>query len=251
VVLSGACALHVESSRTTVVAPAGISTGPDIPPNESSVRTSPNLAGCPSAMRWIAGGWFDGREIAGFCMDESEVTVAAYRRCVEAGTCEARATWRTFDLEGASGCNYDASDREDHPMNCVSVDDAVDFCLGFRRRRLPGAREWLWAARGRDEGRIHPWGGDSPTCARAVMFEGAEGCGRGGTAPVASRRAGVSRDGLHDLAGNVWEWTLAGTMHGGGWNLDVPHALRSESARRGAPGSRFSYTGFRCVFVPW
>lgn len=67
--------------------------------------------------------------------------------------------------------------------------------------RLPSEVEWEAAARG-DQGRTYPWGDEPPTDQRAVF-----GRGPGQTLPVGTHPAGVTPLGVHDLAGNVDEWT--------------------------------------------
>ena len=37
---------------------------------------------------------------------------------------------------------------------------------------------------------------------------GAQGCGKGGAWPVCDKTAGMSTQGLCDMIGNLWEWTL-------------------------------------------
>lgn len=135
--------------------------------------------------------------VSAFEIDETEVTVAAYGACVAAGKCgEPSATW--------SNCNWKASGREQHPVNCVDWSQAKAFCA-WAGKRLPWEAEWERAARGSD-GRVYPWGNESATCERAVMSEGIGGCGEYGTWPVKSKLPGASPYGAHDMAGNVWEW---------------------------------------------
>src|SRR5690349_5871447 len=57
-------------------------------------------------------------EVAGFWLDKTEVTVAAYRVCEAAGVCT---NPYPFD-----GCNAWGRDR--HPMNCVGTSEAETYC---------------------------------------------------------------------------------------------------------------------------
>jgi len=88
----------------------------------------------------------------------------------------------------------------DHPVTEVTWEGARRFAA-WAGGRLPTEVEWEAAARGRD-GRTYPWGDAAPSARRAVS-----GRGSGETLPVGSRPDGVGPGGIHDMAGNVDEWT--------------------------------------------
>jgi len=186
--------------------------------------------------------------LASFEMDVTEVTTAQYEACVRAGTCQAAATYSTY-------CNAGKSDRQGHPINCVSWVDATAFCT-WAGRRLPTEEEWEYAARG-TYSRTYPWGSaapDSQLCWNRLS-SGQGTCG------VGSFAAGKSPFGLHDMAGNVWEWTstaicpytkkncaeAARVYRGGSWNIGDPSYLRASDRVGNARAIRFDFLGFRCA----
>ncbi len=135
--------------------------------------------------------------VSSFSIDRTEVTVGAYRACVERGACPPPTIVSTL-------CTFTAGDDE-RPMNCVSWDEAATYCAA-RGDRLPTEAEWELAARGTEE-HLYPWGDRQPTCEAAVSRRGehtAEGCADL-PLPVSPTR-GCSRLGVADLAGNVEEW---------------------------------------------
>jgi len=129
------------------------------------------------------------RTLPAFRIDRTEVTNAAYRACMRAGRCvDPRPLGERF-----------ADPRQ--PVVGVSWFQARAYCT-FARGRLPTEAEWEKAARGPD-GRTYPWGETYPTLRYAVFGRGET---RGHPDPVGIHRAGDSPYGVHDLAGNVWEW---------------------------------------------
>ncbi len=136
--------------------------------------------------------------VPAFEMTMTEVTVAQYQACVDAGAC-------TEPSQCGSFYNWGVAGREDHPVNCVNWQQAVDFC-GFAGGRLPSEAEWEYTARGGGQDITYPWGEDIPSCIYAVINDGGAGCGMDRTWAVCSKPAGNTAQGLCDMAGNVFEW---------------------------------------------
>ena len=116
---------------------------------------------------------------------------------MDAGECE--------PPPSASFCNWEADGRDDHPVNCVHRGDARAFAA-WVGGRLPSEAEWEYAARSGGRDQAYPWGDETPTCERAVMYDGGGGCGEERAWPVCSKPAGDSAQGVCNLADNVWEW---------------------------------------------
>lgn len=88
----------------------------------------------------------------------------------------------------------------DHPVVCVSWDDAAAYCQ-WAGLTLPTEAQWEKAARG-PEGFKYPWGDTwDDTLCRNNRDRGSET-----TAPVYSYPSGVSGYGIYNITGNVWEW---------------------------------------------
>ena len=129
-----------------------------------------------------------------FLLDQTEVTVAAYQAyCTAKGNCAQVGT--------ASGCNFGVPGREQHPINCVTWDQAVAYCDSLGKR-LPTEIEWEYAARG-PLSPEYPWGATAPTT--DLCWNRTSTCEVG---QFSSTLLGaVVADGLYDMGGNVYEWT--------------------------------------------
>jgi formylglycine-generating enzyme required for sulfatase activity len=216
-----------------------------------------------------------------YWIDQREVTVAEYLRCVDAGKC----TRPPYDSGGKRFA------RPDFPVSYVTWEDARTYC-GWRGKRLPTEAEWERAARG-VEGRQFPWGNgynrrvsnhgllgttyrvwmDMLRGLRREKVSTPEHDGRDGfmeLAPVGSFPDGRTPDGIDDLAGNVAEWVSdlyeprheAGAVTNpqgpgqsrspfrvirGGSYLHAAPWLRGAARLMASPEERMPWLGFRCA----
>jgi formylglycine-generating enzyme len=116
------------------------------------------------------------------------------------------ASWR--HPEGPAS---DLRGRENHPVVHIAYEDAVAFAK-WAGKRLPTEAEWEFAARGSLDSKRFAWGDEFRPDGKYMANtwqghfpnrnDGADGFK--GTSPVASFAPNAY--GLHDVAGNVWEW---------------------------------------------
>lgn len=149
-------------------------------------------------------------KVRSFQLARTEVTVTQYRACVRAKKCGAEQLALTGSVGRAKRstlCNWGSKRGGDHPLNCVSWQQARNFCR-WVGGRLPTEAEWEYAARGGGMAWLYPWGNETADCSRVVMTSAdrQRGCGRNHTWPVCSKPKGHSEHGLCDLAGNVSEF---------------------------------------------
>ena len=224
-----------------------------------------------------------------FAVGKYEVTRGEFERFVEAsGHSMGNSCWTYEDgkLKDRSGRNwrnpgYRQTDRD--PVACVSWKDAKSYVRWLSREtgqeyRLLTESEWEYAARAGTRSSRH-WGENvSGQCSyangadrKAQETRNADWIvpcddGFAYTAPVGS--FGANGFGLHDMAGNVWEWvedcwhgsyngapsdgsawTSGGNcskrvLRGGSWG-NGPGFLRSANRNRVVSGYRYINYGFR------
>jgi len=98
-------------------------------------------------------------------------------------------------------------DDPDYPVVSVNWFEAQKYCLWLKgmtgqHYRLPTEAEWERAARGGEEGRLYPWGNDSPP--GRSEYQQRWGGEVGGPLPVG--RGAPNPYGIYDLCENVHEW---------------------------------------------
>jgi sulfatase modifying factor 1 len=190
-----------------------------------------------------------------FYLDTFEVTNGRFAKFVEA--IQSEPPWGFADQATPVV-------HADRPVRWVNWMEALGYCL-WAGKRLPTEAEWEKAARGTD-GRVYPWGNDPPTAAHAVfgLPEGAET-----VSPIGNRDKGTSPYGVHDLAGNLYEWVTdwydeefytqppssnprgpgEGTakVQRGGSYINQPYRLRAAFRTKGDPTEHDPHVGFRCA----
>jgi sulfatase modifying factor 1 len=210
----------------------------------------PPKPACAAGMAIVPGGTYlygSARQevkVPPFCLDLTEVTADSYAACVKSGKCTDTqmkcAAQHTFGVEG----------KGNHPIVCVDFAQANAYCEA-QGKRLPMDEEWEWAARGGTEARQFPWGNDAPK--EQLCWSGTSP--QTGPCAVGTFPKGDSPQGIHDLAGNVFEWTVSKNDakspvragRGGSWRDGTKELVRAARAGGFAPSYRCGFLGIRCA----
>ncbi|GLZ37891.1 hypothetical protein Acsp05_15150 [Actinokineospora sp. NBRC 105648] len=136
-----------------------------------------------------------------------------------------------------------------HPATGLTHTQAADYARGLGGR-LPSSVEWEWMAGG-IERRRWPWGEDAWSPELANLRDSSHGA----TTPVDAHPGGATPQGLVDVAGNVWEWTVRVTMGNGvvlrGGSYASPPLYAQTTFLNAAPAELASPgIGFRVVRKP-
>ena len=129
-----------------------------------------------------------------FRIDRYEVTTRHYAEFLDAVRRDPILNWDEVDWKTDFN----------RPVIGVTWYDADAYCR-WAGKRLPSEAEWEKAARGTDA-RKFPWGNSSPTSDYANYGKCCEWKGYSTLAAIGSYGVGESPYGVHDMAGNVWEW---------------------------------------------
>jgi formylglycine-generating enzyme required for sulfatase activity len=219
-------------------------------------------------------------ELQEFELTVYPVTVAQFRPFIEQGGHREDRYWSKTGLEYRGEAPWHWDDPTwtlaNHPVIGVSWYEAEAYCNWLNERlppdqavRLPTEAEWEWAARG-PEGRRYPWGDEweSWRCNSSesgINRTSVVGCFPGSAENYWWKAILPDSGAVHDLAGNVWEWTASEyaedysganqsvlntnsgspcVLRGGSW-FSGPGGLRGAARHRLYPHSWSGDLGFR------
>ncbi|MBI4851513.1 MAG: SUMF1/EgtB/PvdO family nonheme iron enzyme [Acidobacteria bacterium] len=231
----------------------------------------------------IKGGWMkmgseEGNEderpvrdikVDSFYMDVTPVTNTQFQKFVNETkyVTDAEKEGEEYDWQ-----RYASSERADHPVTCISWNDAMAYAK-WADKRLPTEAEWEYAARGGKIGESYPWGKEDPK--NHANFGQGDLAGAALTGEVelptkAVKAYPANGYGLFNMAGNVWQWCndwyekgyyfsasetnpkgpasgKVKVLRGGSWYTDAAKIRVSARNSDTPTGGRQNDYGFRCA----
>jgi formylglycine-generating enzyme required for sulfatase activity len=204
------------------------------------------------------------KKVKPFRIAKYPVTNAQFEAFINAKDGYQNEEWWT-DIEQSVKTIKPSWQEANAPRETVSWYEAVAFCLWLSDKlrasvRLPTEWEWQKAATGGDLKRKYPWKGrwDSSRCNNDESRLNR-------TTAVGMYPQGATRQGVEDMAGNLWEWCLnkcddpvalasreidgsggQRVIRGGSWGSG-PEDLRASVRDGCSPGLRFKEIGFRLL----
>lgn len=228
-----------------IAAPASPSAAPSDEVETSTLLCPPRTIHVNGGTRTVGKKQVAVRE---YCMDVTEVTAGAYAECVDRGACN------DSELECDDQWTFRKPGRADHPINCVSWQQADGYCRAVGKR-LPTFDEWEWAAQAGSEKRRFAWGDSEPAPGQICW---SEDTAQPHTCVVGTFPSSRTPDGIDDLFGGVWEYLspaqrngIVNVSRGGSWQNtgvdtlegDNPGGFMAEFTRNDVVGFRCAYDG--------
>lgn len=193
-----------------------------------------------------------GDALDAFAIEVHEVTNAQYRQFIEAGGYETQTLWaeegwawlQARHRKHPSYWDNEQFNAPEQPAVGVSWFEADAYCR-WAGKALPNERQWERACRG-DDGRKFPWGNHPLAAAQT------ETAAEPYTAPSIVGRMPQTQSpyGVHDMAGNVLEWTQTARdgqkVLCGGSGSSYTHNVGCGVRYTLLPGIAANFVGFRC-----
>lgn len=204
--------------------------------------------------------------VAPFYLDKHLVTYEQYTQFIKSGGYKAKRFWSAegrkflekYEFWVPSTYHEEYLNKSQLPVTGISWYEAQAYAK-WRGVRLPTAAEWTLACQGERKQR-YPWGNQ-------FDFDAIDYRSRLAPYPIGSQEKNVSRFGVFDLVGNVWQWcedayegedfrlaadptgTSRGAnkiLRGGGW-MSLRKHFESDYLYYDKPFHRLGTYGVRCA----
>ena len=252
---------NTESTRKATITISNRGQSCDITINQDAPTYTETVNGLNLKMIFVRGGTFaigsnDGQD------DERPVHTVKLDSYHIGETEITQAQWQA--IMGSNPSSYKGDNR---PVECVSWNDAQEFCkklsaLTGKKYVLPTEAQWEYAARGGNKSKGYTYSGSNS------VDEVAKYDSSGGHSNVKSKKP--NELGIYDMSGNVWEWCSDWSGNystspqtnpqgpssgyfrverGGGW-LNSAGNCRVANRSSNSPSYRGDNYGFRVVCLP-